>query len=856
MKVYTGSAWVAAYVSGSIDIDSITDVTITSVADNEVLAYDTTSSKWINQTAAEAGLVATSDIGSTVQAYDATIVVDADIGSTVQAYSSVLQNTTASYTTAEETKLAGIETAADVTDATNVAAAGAVMDGDFSTNGLMKRTGAGTYTIVTDNSTNWDTAYGWGDHSVVDGDFTSNGLMKRTGSGTYSIITDNSSNWNTAYGWGNHASAGYLTSSSTINAATLDRELNVLDGITATTTELNYTDGVTSNIQTQLNAKVPTSRTISGVGLTGTGSLASNRTFTVDYLAATDDRDVKPSDITTSGRKQVRAYFASLGGLTGTANSDYQDLLVLSTYSDGTGGDVNALAFDKSEQKIRHYLADQSATSWGTAKTIAYTDSTMTGTWNGSVIASAYLDSDTAHLSGTQTFSGVKTFSNRVTSSGTEGFTIGNYAGYDRIANASNTFKFITDANGYANMAFATVTTGTWNGTAIADAYISSSSNWNTAYGWGNHASQGYVQSLTDLLITATATELNYVDGVTSNIQTQLNGKLSTSGTAANSQLLDSIDSTGFTRKGSTGLNTASSITTFDCENTLPTATGGQSGLQVYQNDSGADAFMTFHVSGDYAVYFGLDGGTNDLAVGGWSMGANSYKIWHQGNDGSGSTLDADLLDGVQGSSFLRSDAADTFTGKLTGTSTAICLGYDSGSTNSFQCSNWFRSSGSTGWYNGTYGGGIYQIDSTWVRVYASKAFYVANQIAATGDVTAYYSDERLKTKIETIDNAVDKVMSLEGFIYEENELAEELGYTNKGKRQAGVSAQQVEKVLPEAVTLAAVDMETDEFSGEITSKSGENYLTVKYEKLVPLLIQAIKEQQQQINELKEQLNG
>ena len=147
-------------------------------------------------------------------------------------------------------------------------------------------------------------------------------------------------------------------------------------------------------------------------------------------------------------------------------------------------------------------------------------------------------------------------------------------------------------------------------------------------------------------------------------------------------------------------------------------------------------------------------------------------------------------------------------------------------------------------------------IDGTWVRTYNNRAFYAGGQIASAGDVTAYYSDERLKTKIETIDNAVDKVMSLEGFIYEENELAEELGYTNKGKRQSGVSAQQVEKVLPEAVTLAPFDMETDKHSGEITSKSGENYLTVKYEKLVPLLIQAIKEQQQQINELKEQLNG
>jgi len=80
-------------------------------------------------------------------------------------------------------------------------------------------------TGFTNNSGNWDTAYGWGNHStegyltsqtshadvVVDGDFTSNGILKRTASGVYGIVTDNSGNWNTAYGWGNHASGGYLT---------------------------------------------------------------------------------------------------------------------------------------------------------------------------------------------------------------------------------------------------------------------------------------------------------------------------------------------------------------------------------------------------------------------------------------------------------------------------------------------------------------------------------------------------------------------------------------------------------------------------------------------------------------------
>jgi len=58
------------------------------------------------------------------------------------------------------TKLNGIEASADITDATNVAAAGAAMDGDFTSQGLMKRgASAGSYSIVTDNSSNWNTAY-------------------------------------------------------------------------------------------------------------------------------------------------------------------------------------------------------------------------------------------------------------------------------------------------------------------------------------------------------------------------------------------------------------------------------------------------------------------------------------------------------------------------------------------------------------------------------------------------------------------------------------------------------------------------------------------------------------------------
>ncbi len=67
----------------------------------------------------------------------------------------------------------------------------------------------------------------------------------------------------------------------------------------------------------------------------------------------------------------------------------------------------------------------------------------------------------------------------------------------------------------------------------------------------------------------------------------------------------------------------------------LPTTTisnGGQVNTLQVQGNNGGDAFMSFHVAGDYAAHFGLSGSTNDLAYGGWSAGTNSYKVHHDGN--------------------------------------------------------------------------------------------------------------------------------------------------------------------------------------------------------------------------------
>jgi hypothetical protein len=128
-----------------------------------------------------------------------------------------------------------------------------------------------------------------------------------------------------------------------------------------------------------------------------------------------------------------------------------------------------------------------------------------------------------------------------------------------------------------------------------------------------------------------------------------------------------------------------------------------------------------------------------------------------------------------------------------------------------------------------------------------------AGSIRATNDIVSWYSDERLKTNIEIIPNALDKVMTLRGVTFNANELAESFGYSSQGK-QVGVLAGDVKVVLPEAVKPAPFDIMM--FENTEISRSGENYQTVQYEKLVPLLIEAIKELNNEIKQLKEINNG
>jgi len=116
----------------------------------------------------------------------------------------------------------------------------------------------------------------------------------------------------------------------------------------------------------------------------------------------------------------------------------------------------------------------------------------------------------------------------------------------------------------------------------------------------------------------------------------------------------------------------------------------------------------------------------------------------------------------------------------------------------------------------------------------------VTGDFTATGEVTAYASDERLKIIHGNIENPLDKIDELNGFYYNWNETANELGIKHT-ERKVGVSAQQVQKVLPEVTPPSPID---------------DNYLTVQYDKLVPLLIEGIKELRQENKKLKDELDN
>lgn len=172
--------------------------------------------------------------------------------------------------------------------------------------------------------------------------------------------------------------------------------------------------------------------------------------------------------------------------------------------------------------------------------------------------------------------------------------------------------------------------------------------------------------------------------------------------------------------------------------------------IYLQAEDSGGTNRACHYISADYQRFFG--GGVEQMQVNStgvkldhiYSLGGNPMTIG-AGEMGSrmathGYTAEVLYLGGESGvralsspdnlstwpsvheAILLNANGDSGFPGNVGANS--FSAGYHAGISNSICCSNWFRSSGSTGWYNATYGGGIHMVDNTWVRVYNGKSFY------------------------------------------------------------------------------------------------------------------------------------
>ena len=151
----------------------------------------------------------------------------------------------------------------------------------------------------------------------------------------------------------------------------------------------------------------------------------------------------------------------------------------------------------------------------------------------------------------------------------------------------------------------------------------------------------------------------------------------------------------------------------------------------------------------------------------------------------------------------------------------------------------------STSWvqYNGQW--------PLYIRMDNNKAYF-GSSVYSAGTLLTGSSDLRLKKNLVKIQTPLEKISKLTGYNFDWNDNVIELGFTpDIPTNDVGLIAQDVQEVAPQAVQHAPFDQVYDKETKLQKSKSGENYLTVQYEKLVPLLVEAIKELKAEVDALK-----
>lgn len=211
--------------------------------------------------------------------------------------------------------------------------------------------------------------------------------------------------------------------------------------------------------------------------------------------------------------------------------------------------------------------------------------------------------------------------------------------------------------------------------------------------------------------------------------------------------------------------------------------------------------------------------------------------VWHAGNFNPAAYLPL---------------GGSTMTGRIVGATLNLAMSADGTNNGSFTC----RASG-TG--DGNLAGLTFHNDSYAVKLGVRHDGYVGlggwsraawswysapdGSMVAAGNISAY-SDPRLKEDVERIEGALAILRQIDGVRFTWNHVTNLIG--RPGERDIGVLADQIQAVLPELINLSIPDDEND----------GERWLTVAYDKLVPVLIEGIKEQQDLIESQQAQLDA
>ena len=311
-----------------------------------------------------------------------------------------------------------------------------------------------------------------------------------------------------------------------------------------------------------------------------------------------------------------------------------------------------------------------------------------------------------------------------------------------------------------------------------------------------------------------------------------------------------------------------------------PGSTGGNGGNGRYFIDINGSQYNFRHYFANGSTSFGVqDGTTGNYYIGGGGAGYNNGYM--SGGIGGGGTAQvngiantgsgtAQMSAGGSGIVIIRyrsTTTTTTYTHTPTSTTTlSTTLG-----TPSIELVRGTQGDSNTDYKIGNYNGdfivksSISSIDTDRFNITtagnigigitnpAVKLQVVGGDFACSGDISAYYSDERLKTRLSNIKDPLEIIGKLNGFYYIPNDLARFYGITNMAQ-EIGLSAQEVNKVLPELVKIAPFDLSRDEDNNKV-SKSGENYLTLSYDRLAPVFVEAIKELRCSNDDLNEKYN-